>query len=255
MPDRASDPLRHSDPILGLWSVTADPRLLETAAAVEPDFVAIDTQHGAHIASLGVETFAMLAAFGVPTIVRVESHHPAVIGRALDLGAIGIMAPQVNDADEARAVVAATRYAPQGTRSFGMQTTRIDPLADDYQPLVAVQIETTLAVENAESIAAVDGVDWLYVGPSDLGLSVGGIPGSDVVSVFDGTHRLADEMQKAFTTVIEAAAKHGKLAGLHCGDGEAALRLLEYGFTVSAVATDLATAGQGLAEQLRIARG
>ena len=255
MPDRPSGPLRHSDPILGFWSVTANLRILETAAALGPDFVAIDTQHGVHIASLGVETFSVLATHSVPAIVRVESHDPAVIGRALDLGATGVMAPQVNDADEARAVVAATRYAPNGTRSFGMQTTQVDPLGNDYRPLVAVQIETTTAVDNAESIAGVDGVDWLYVGPSDLGLSVGGIPASDVISVFDGTHPLADEMQKAFTTVIDAAARHGKLAGLHCAGGEAALRLLDFGFSVSAVANDLAMGGQGLAEQLRIARG
>ncbi len=246
--------LRDSIPHLGLWSVTADPRILEAAAALGPDFLAIDTQHGPHIASLGAGTFSTIAAHGVPTIVRVESHQPAVIGRALDLGADGIMAPQVDDAEQAGAVVAATRYSPIGVRSFGMQTTRIDPLADDYRPLVAVQIETREAVENADAIAAVDGVDWLYIGPADLGLSVGGIPASDVVSVFDGTHPLSNDMQNAFTTVIEAAARHGKLAGLHCGDGLSARRLLEFGFTVSAVAADLSAAGYALGEQLRIAR-
>ena len=245
--------LRDSSPHLGLWSVTADPRILEAAAALGPDFLAIDTQHGPHIASLGAETFSTIAAHGVPSMVRVESHQPAVIGRALDLGADGVMAPQVDDAEQAAAVVAATRYSP-GVRSFGMQTMRIDPLSDDYRPLVAVQIETREAVGNADAIAAVDGVDWLYVGPADLGLSVGGIPASDVVSVFDGTHPLSNDMQKAFTIVIEAAAHHGKLAGLHCGNGLAARRLLEFGFTVSAVAADLGATSHALAEELRIAR-
>ncbi len=252
MPDPSP---RLHPPILGLWSVTADPRLLEGAAALGPDFLAIDTQHGPHISSLGVETFSLIAAHGVPSMVRVESHSTAAIGRALDLGADGIMAPQVNDAVAAASIVAATRYAPRGDRSFGMQTTRVDPLFEGYRPLVAIQIETSAAVANADEIAAVDGVDWLYIGPADLGLSVGGIPASDVVAVFDGTHPLAGEMQKAFNAVIEAASRHGKLSGLHCGDGTAARRLLDFGFNVSAVATDLAMAGHGLSEQLRIARG
>jgi 2-keto-3-deoxy-L-rhamnonate aldolase RhmA len=247
--------LRDVEPALGLWSVTANPRVLDAAASSNPDFVAIDTQHGVHIASLDVGTFSVLAEHEVPIIVRVESHQPAVIGRALDLGAAGIMAPQVDDAGQARAVVAATRYGPAGTRSYGMQTTRMDPLADDYRPLVAIQIESMAAVDNAEAIAAVDGVDWLYVGPADLGLSVGGVPASDVIAVFEGSHPLAAEMQDAFRAVVDAANGHGKKAGLHCGSGAAARSLLDFGFTVSAVATDLAVAGHGLAEQLRIARG
>jgi 2-keto-3-deoxy-L-rhamnonate aldolase RhmA len=246
--------LRDVEPALGLWSVTADPRVLEVAASANPDFVAIDTQHGVHIASLGIESFSVLSEQGVPAIVRVESHQPAVIGRALDLGASGIMAPQVDDAEQARAVVAATRYGPAGKRSYGMQTTRIDPLAADYRPLVAIQIESTTAVMNAEEIAAVEGVDWLYVGPADLGLSFGGTPASDVIAVFDGSHPLASEMQEAFKAVVEAATRHGKKAGLHCSSGAAGQRLLDFGFTVSAVATDLAVAGHGVAEQLRIAR-
>jgi 4-hydroxy-2-oxoheptanedioate aldolase len=244
-----------SNPTLGLWSLTADPRILETAASAGPDFIAIDTQHGVHVAALGVDVFSVLAAQDVPAIVRVESHQPAVIGRALDLGASGIMAPQVDDADQARAVVAATRYAPQGRRSFGMQTSLIDPLADDYRPLVAVQIETATSVDNVEEIAAVEGVDWLYIGPADLGLSVGGVPGSDVISIFEGRHPLADEMRRAFGKVTEAAARHGKRAGLHCGSGAAARMLLDFGFTVSAVATDLSVTGHGLAEHLQVARG
>jgi len=147
------------------------------------------------------------------------------------------------------------RYAPDGIRSYGVQTPRIDPFAEDYRPLCAVQIETAAAVDNVDEIAAVDGVDWLYIGPADLGLSIGGVPAPDVISVFDGSHPLAGPMQDAFHLVVEAAERHGKLAGLHCSGGEAALQLLARGFGVTAVATDLGAALKGMANELKIARG
>lgn len=196
-----------------------------------------------------------IAFYDVPALVRVPSIDPADIGRALDLGAAGIMAPLVNDAEDARLAALSCRYAPDGIRSYGMQTPRIDPFADDYRPLCAVQIETAAAVANIDEIAAVEGVDWLYVGPADLGLSIGGVPAPDVISVFDGSHPLAEPMQTAFSAVVEAARNHGKLAGLHCGSGEAALQLLANGFQVSAVATDLVAALRGMAHELEIARG
>lgn len=250
-----TDRLRGPGPTLGLWSVTADPKLLEVSAALLPDFLVIDTQHGAHVARLTTETFGAIAFYEVPALVRVPSIDPADIGRALDLGAAGIIAPLVNDAEDARLAALSCRYAPDGIRSYGMQTPRIDPFADDYRPLCVVQIETAAAVDNVDEIAAVDGVDWLYVGPADLGLSIGGVPAPDVISVFDGSHPLAGPMQDAFRLVVEAAGRHGKLAGLHCNGGEAARQLLAHGFGVTAVATDLGAALKGMANELKIARG
>ncbi len=250
-----TDLLRGPGPILGLWSVTADPKMLEISAALQPDFLVIDAQHGPSIAQLTTETFGAIAFYEVPTLVRVSSVNPAEIGRALDLGAGGIMAPQVDDADDARLAALSCHYAPDGIRSYGMQTPRIDPFAEGYRPLCAVQIETAAAVDNVDEIAAVEGVDWLYVGPADLGLSIGGVPAPDVISIFDGSHPLSASLQTAFTAVVEAAERHGKLAGLHCGSGEAALYLLAHGFQVSAVATDLVSALRGMAHELEAVRG
>lgn len=250
-----TDRLRGPGPVLGLWSVTADPMLLDVSAALLPDFLVIDTQHGAPMARLTTETLGAVAFYDVPALVRVPSIDPAEIGRALDLGAAGIIAPLVNDAEGARLAALSCRYAPDGIRSYGVQTPRIDPFAEDYRPLCAVQIETAAAVDNVDEIAAVDGVDWLYIGPADLGLSVGGVPAPDVISVFDGSHPLAGPMQDAFRLVVEAAERHGKLAGLHCNGGEAALQLLAHGFGVTAVATDLGAALKGMANELKIARG
>jgi len=250
-----TDRLRGPGPILGLWSVTGDPKLLEVSAALLPDFLVIDTQHGPHLSRISTETFGAIAFYDVPALVRVSGLDPADIGRALDLGAAGIVVPQVNDADDARLAALSCRYAPEGIRSYGMQTPRIDPFEDGYHPLCAVQIETAAAVDNVDAIAAVEGVDWLYVGPADLGLSLGGVPAPDVISIFDGSHPLSASLQTAFTAVVEAARKHGKLAGLHCGSGEAALYLLAHGFEVSAVATDLVSALRGMAQELEAVRG
>jgi 4-hydroxy-2-oxoheptanedioate aldolase len=178
----------------------------------------------------------------------------AGLRRALDLGADGVMVPMVESAAQAEAAARACRYGPEGSRSFGMQTSRVDPFASDYRPLCAIQIETTGALADLEAIAAVDGVDWLYIGPADLGLSVGGVPAADVVSVFDGSHPLAARLTSAFSTLVETARARGKLPGLHCGSGEAAALAMSHGFAVACVTSDLISVQTGMEEQLRLAR-
>ena len=236
----------------GFWSTTAHPAVLEVAASLDPDFVTIDLQHGADGAEVGVGTFTALAYHGVPGLVRVAANDPVHIGKALDLGAAGVIVPMVSTVEEAAAAVAACRYAPDGVRSFGVQTPRVDPFAAE-RPLCAVQIETAAAVGSVEAIAAVDGVDWLYIGPADLGLSVGGAP-ADVESVLDGTHPLAAAMRDAFAAVVAAADRHGKVPGIHCNSGAAAVTAAGAGFRASSVATDLVALHRDMATQLATAR-
>lgn len=246
--------LRQSDPIHGFWSTTAHPSVVEVACSLHPDFLCIDAQHGIHISDLTTQTFTTMAYYDLPGLVRVASNHPTDIGRALDLGAEGVMVPMIETVDDARRAVAAITYGSSGSRSYGMQTPRVDPTTDDYQPLCALQIETAQAIENIEEIASVEGVDWLYIGPADLGLGLGGIPAPDVISVFDGTHPLAGQINQAFDAVVVAASNHGKLAGLHCGSGKATLVAQEHGFAVSSVAADLSEVRAGMSRQLDVAR-
>ncbi|MDX1747743.1 MAG: aldolase/citrate lyase family protein, partial [Halobacteriales archaeon] len=182
----ASEKLRQSDHLYGFWSVTAHPAILDTAAAVGPDFVCIDTQHGIPLGSLDASVFTVLAHYGVPSLVRVEMNDEAHIGRALDLGADGVIIPMVASAEHAKRAVAACRYAPDGTRSFGVQARRLSPF--DSAPVCWIQVETADAMGQLEEIASTDGVDGLYVGPADLGLALVGEPAGDVESVFDGTN-------------------------------------------------------------------
>lgn len=244
--------LRNKEIIHGFWSMTGDAAVIDTAAAAEPDFICIDTQHGVGLGRLDASMFTVMAYYDVPGLVRVESLDLGSIGRALDLGAAGIVVPLVESSNDARAAVHATRHSPDGGRSFGMQTRRLDPF--DEAPYVAIQIETAGAVDEIEEIAAVDGVDALYIGPADLGLGLVGDPAPDVLDVFDAIHPNAAALSGAFSAVLTAGENHDVTAGLHCGSGASASRAVKEGFTMTSVAVDLGLIGTGLSEQLGIAR-
>jgi 4-hydroxy-2-oxoheptanedioate aldolase len=177
---------------------------------------------------------------------------PVAIGRALDLGAAGVIVPQVDTPAEAEMAVAATRYMPRGRRSFGMQTRRVG--AFDAAPYVVIQIETAPALPAVAEIAAVEGVDCLYIGPSDLGLSLGG-PVAEVGAVLDGAAVNATDMREAFDRVVEACHESQVAPGVHCYGGANAARAHAMGFTVTSVTSDLALLTSGLASELAAARG
>jgi 4-hydroxy-2-oxoheptanedioate aldolase len=192
-----------------------------------------------------------MAHYGVAGLVRVDAVDQVPIGRALDLGADGVIVPQVETAEEARLAVAATRYSPSGRRSFGMQTRRVGPFESD--PFVVIQIETAGSIEHIEEIAAVDGVDCLYVGPADLGLGLIGRT-TEAGAVLDGTSEGAEEMKDAFSKVVDACSRHGIAPGVHCLTGEAARKANEAGFTFTAIAVDTLLVAAGLTKELEAAR-
>jgi 4-hydroxy-2-oxoheptanedioate aldolase len=236
----------------GFWCVTGNSAVVDVAASVEPDFICVDTQHGVDLGRVDASLFTVMASYGVPGLVRVESNSVGAIGRALDFGAAGIVVPLVETAADAAHAVNATRHAPRGMRSFGMQTNRVGPF--DEAAYVVIQIETAAAVENVDAIAAVDGVDALYIGPADLGLGLGGEAAPDVNAVFDGTHPDASQLGEAFQAVVSAATNNGIAPGLHCGTGAAAVRANDAGFTFTAVAADLGLVAGGLRHELEQAR-
>jgi 4-hydroxy-2-oxoheptanedioate aldolase len=247
-----AETLRGKNILHGFWSITGHPAVIDTAASAGPDFIVVDTQHGVDLGLVDASVFTVMATYGVSGLVRVESLDLGRIGRALDLGAAGIIVPLVESADDASRAVHATRHASRGGRSFGMQTRRVGPF--DEEPYVVIQIETAASVDDIAAIAAIDGVDALYIGPADLGLGLGGTPAPDVNEVFDGTHDHAAVLSSAFSAVIEAAADNGVVPGLHCGNGESAARAVEEGFRMTSVAVDLGLVGTGLREQLQAAR-
>lgn len=180
--NRLIERLSESDPTIGNWVSLADPAVAELYAELGSDLVFIDLEHTPMSLETAVGSVrAVDAASGETiTVVRVPDPDPTTIKRVLDLGVDGIMVPMVDTADEAEGVVDAMRYPPAGIR--GVATSRANrygrDLAEtidtaDEQLATIVQIESARGVENAEAIAAVDGIDSLFVGPADLSRSLG----------------------------------------------------------------------------------
>ncbi len=173
--------LSRGEPCLGAWLSIGDPLTVETwAADCTLDWVLIDMEHsgqgwqGLQMMFLGWKGCA------TPLIVRVPSHDLSFISRALDLGAAGILVPFVNTAEQAARIVSACKYPPVGTRGFGpRRASRHYAKSTDYRDsanndlFVMVQIEHKQGLENVEEIAAVPGLDGLFIGPGDLSFSLG----------------------------------------------------------------------------------
>ncbi|MGD9495362.1 MAG: HpcH/HpaI aldolase/citrate lyase family protein [Armatimonadota bacterium] len=219
--NRALEKIRAGQPAFGLSMGMNDPIVAELFARSGVDWVWIDDQHGAFDRSSVLRAIQVITPYGTTPIVRIASNDFFRIGRSLDAGALGIIVPMVNSAEEAEQAVFAAKYPPRGGRSRG--GARLFMLGDDYferandNLLLAVMVETPQAVERCGEIAAVDGVDCIMIGPSDLALSLGVPPGSD-------------EHEAAIAQVLERTTAAGKAAGMPCATVEDALRWAEKGF-------------------------
>ena len=199
------------------------------------DWVLIDLEHGAGGESELLHQLQALQHTSAAAVVRVEAHDRQRFHRALDLGADGIMAPRIDTVEQARAASAALRFPPLGVRGvapmnraygFGAGFKNyVEHVGENL--LGIVQIESEMSLQNLEGIAATDGVDVLFVGPSDLSHSLG-IP-------FDFSH---SRFQDAIQQVISVAQRHGKAAGIKVGDLEECGRFLELGYRFIACSSD-----------------
>lgn len=236
---------KRGDVSLGAWSMLPCASAMEVAARTGFDFICIDNQHGL----TGYESLLSLIrtidlGSAVP-FVRVALNASDQIGRALDAGAMGIIVPMVNTPDDAAKAVAACRYAPDGARSFGplRASLRDGPgyfASANADIICAVMIETAQALSNVEAIAAIPGVDMLFLGPFDLSVSLGLPPGdNDGNKVFD----------TAVESILNAAKSRRLAAGVLSNPAVAALRAAQ-GFQFISVSMDTAALGQALASDL-----
>ncbi len=234
---------------LGAWLSVASPVTAEATARLGPDYVCVDTQHGGidYPATLGM--IQAVALGGSSPIVRVPWNEPGIIGKMLDSGAEGIIVPMVNSAAEARAVVRACRYAPEGARSFGplMSSLRADADTAMVNRRIAVvpMIETVEAIANLDEILGVAGIDAVYVGPADLSLTLGLEPRNN-----DEHPRFTDALE----TIVAGCRRHGIVPGIH-SNGALASRRVEQGFRMITVTTDLVAMRTRMVEELGQARG
>lgn len=209
--------LAHGEALVGTFCAIAHPAATEMVAQAGFDFLCLDAEHSAIDRGTAEEMVRAAAAAGVPALIRVAANTPELIGAALDAGAAGVVVPRVNSADEAAAAVSASRYPPLGNRgagpgrasAYGSELTSYVASAND-DLLLAVQVESAQAVSQARAIAAVDGVDLLFLGPGDLAVSLAADRGEPVA---------AAELSQVMTGVVGAASTEGTWSGLFRMDG------------------------------------
>jgi 4-hydroxy-2-oxoheptanedioate aldolase len=222
-------------PVINGWCSLPDAFGAELMANMGWDAVTIDTQHGV----IGyAQMLAMLHAVSttpVVPLVRVSWNQPGEIMRALDAGAYGVICPMINDATEAARFVQACRYPPEGYRSSGPTRAAIYGGADYHakandEVLAFAMIETAAGLANVEAICATPGLDGIYIGPSDLSLATGGPPGQD---------QTAPELLARFDQVLACCEAHGLRAGVHTNSPAYSKAMIERGFDLVTVGSDM----------------
>ncbi len=229
------------------WLTLPDPFSAEVMARSGFDSLCIDLQHGLADAR---DLYSILQAIQLTAtvpLVRVPWNEPATLMRALDAGALGVIVPLINSAEEAASAVAACRYPPAGSRSYG-PTRAAAVYGSDYgsraneEVLVFAMIETTAGLDALDEICAVDGLTGIYIGPADLGLALGLEPRQDQT---DPLH------VAAVARILDACRRHDRIAGMHSADPAFARAAVQRGFQFVTVATDHACLRDEAARRLR----
>ncbi len=246
--------LQQGFPAIGHWITFPSPAVVELMAGFGMDWLMIDTEHG----SAGWETVEDLIramnGTDVTPLVRVAGNDPVLIKKALDRGALGVLVPLVNTAEAARTAVAACKYPPEGIRGVaGTRANRFGAELPQYfaewnrNVLVACQIETVQALENVDAIAAVPGIDVLFIGPNDLSANLNRF-----------RHFDDPAFTRAVNRILEQSQRHDIAAGYMVSSVEEALARIEQGFRFVALGTDtrlLAGATAATYEKVRKALG
>ncbi|GAA4358062.1 HpcH/HpaI aldolase family protein [Microbacterium rhizosphaerae] len=228
--------------LIGLWACSGSPLVAEILAGSGVDWLLIDMEHSANTLESVLAQLQAVGAYPVAPVVRVPHGDDVILKQVLDIGAQNVIVPMVSTAEQARELVAAVRYPPRGRRGVGSSLSRSARWnrvegylqdADDHVSLI-VQVESAEAVENAAEIAAVDGVDAVFVGPADLAASLG-VLGQQ-------TH---PEVLAAVQRTFEAVTGAGKPVGVNAFDPVAADAYIAGGAAFVAVAADVSMLARG----------
>ncbi|MBU2983700.1 hypothetical protein KO498_17985 [Lentibacter algarum] len=243
------DRIETEQTVLGAWMFFREPVIAGTASKQGYDFVCIDMQHG--MQSFGDMTSminAVRLGDALP-LVRTASADEGLAGRYLDAGAAGVIFPMIETREQAEACVSACFYPPKGARSMGAIGATL-LYGDDYFDVAnsitsaIPMIETRLAVENLDEILAVEGVDIIFVGPSDLAISYGLPPANDSPD---------PEYQAALTRIVNRCRAHNVIAGIYSSALLGPQRI-EQGFRLLSITTDWDSAVAGITADLNAVR-
>jgi 4-hydroxy-2-oxoheptanedioate aldolase len=220
---------------IGLWSSLCSNIATEIIGDSGYDWILLDTEHSPNEIPDLLSQLQGMQAGGTTPIIRPAWNDAVLIKRALDIGAQSLLLPYVQNAEEARAAVAATRYPPHGIRGvsvaarasrYGRTPGYLGKANDEI--CVLVQVETRSALGELEAIAEIDGVDGVFIGPSDLAASLGHL----------GNPQHPD-VQKAIKDAVDRLTKVGKPAGMLTGNEEEAKRYIDWGYKFVAVGADV----------------
>jgi len=241
-------------PVYVAWLGIAEPVLADIFAREGYDGVVFDGQHGMFDDNAMARGFATVSSIGVPVIGRIPVGNFAMAARFLDLGATGVIAPMINSVEDARQLVSFTKFPPVGERSWGparaLALTGLTPQdyfrqANDFSLIVAM-IETRQAIAAVDEILAVPGLDGVFVGPSDLSITL------SKGATFDPA---GAEVDAAFTHVLARAKAAGKFCGAFSVSPAKAAELGKQGFQLVSVGGDFALIKEAARSALATARG
>jgi 4-hydroxy-2-oxoheptanedioate aldolase len=247
--NRTKEKLKAGQPAFGFGLGLASPIATEMLAGTPIDFLMVDNQHGSFGADATIACFMAISTGSATPVARVARNDYTMVGRLLDEGCMGIVFPMVHTREDAKQAADFCRLPPVGTRSWGWG--RAARYGADYpdwineQVLVMVQIESIQAVENAEAIMSVEGVDGCWLGPGDMALSMG----------IDPRKAAGDERHVAATErVLQACRNTGKAAGFACNSTEEARERADKGWQFLTAGSDIGFLLEGAAGALRTLR-
>lgn len=240
--------LKRGEAQIGLWMSLASSYTAEICGSAGFDFVVVDAEHGPNHLQSVLAQLQALAAYPVQAVVRPMIGDVNLIKQALDVGAQSLVIPLVETAEQAELLVKATRYPPEGIRGVApavARASRWNRVADyihkaSEEICLILQIETKKGLDNLEAIAAVEGVDCLFIGPADLSASLG----------YRGAANSL-EMIVAMEKAVARIRKTGKAAGILWTEDQGSKRFLEQGVTFMAVGVDVSVLVAGVDRLVR----
>jgi 4-hydroxy-2-oxoheptanedioate aldolase len=250
----ASDPLRaklaEGKTLFNAWMSLGSAFAVEVVAESGCDLVTIDQQHGLCGNADLIACMTAARAAGLPALVRVANNDVGLIGRALDAGAQGVICPMVNSADDARRLVDAVKYPPQGSRSWGPYRARFS-LGDYFREangwtIACGQIETKAALADLDAILTTPGLDAICAGPNDLAITLSGGASADI---------RAPEVEAALDHLLAKCKEHGVIAIIYANDTDYAKPLIAKGWQIIAIANDVSWLAAGASAARKVIDG
>jgi 4-hydroxy-2-oxoheptanedioate aldolase len=243
--------LKEGGTVVNAWCGIANSFSAEVLAQEDFDSVTVDMQHGMVDFQAAVSMLQAINTRPVTPLARVPWNDAAPIMKVLDAGAYGVICPMISNAEECRKFVGACRYHPRGYRSFGPARGLMYGGPDYYQHandtiLAFAMIETLESLGKLDEIMRVDELDGIYVGPSDLAISLGVAPGGVPTD---------KKVLSAIDDILAAAKRNKVIPGIHCGSGKMAREMFEKGFQFCTILNDARLMALGAKAEIAAARG